>query len=687
MKPHITEQRFDFRGGRNTAISPDLLNPNELVDCTNARLSSVYGGFAKRTGSQRIHQTAFSAAINGVFQWDGPSGKQVVVISGGSLWFRNGFLFNDVFAQAVLATTLRTTQNQGINAAPDNTHYGWVALAGGDTGTRTTSQTGTGTSAVNNDLACKLGDPHIDNNIPSVDNNYKLTEVKVIVDASALTTGLALGYIKIQASTDNGATWNDVSLQQSFEAHSGSINTYTPSFLVNFGNSAIIHAWVRVVVSTFVQGTGTATTTAQVFNTAYGTDPFPVTWNTGSAPFSTNQPAFFAPFRGSAAGAPLWLFIASGGHYYKWDGINVTQLDAPPNTNQVPGATSIISYHTRMIAMVASNLTPGQFPKTIFWSVLGDATDFRTGDKTKGGSAVTDFLTGQQLVALEVIGSSLLLATSDSIMRFTGHASDDIVIAQDTEGISAEIGAVGPQAFKRYENIAALFSDRGPYAVTETYAEPSGEQLNPDWFGLDNANLSNVVIEYNRGRKELFFAVPRVGDGGVPKTIFSMSVRLQAWQGPWIYPFAIGCMCKYFDVNNTPNVLSGSPDGFVRLMDVGSLDDVLFDGTGGSNITMTVEFPVMHFQLPGLKKALKWCILQANLPTNSTPSLNIAFDGAGFTNYPITPNDNGEEDYRVDVAGDTSQGFRVRMQFTDNSAQPITVNGFTLTGWNYGRTT
>src|SRR5438445_8992398 len=133
-----------------------------------------------------------------------------------------------------------------------------------------------------------------------------------------------------------------------------------------------------------------------------------------------------------------------------------------------------------MFAGSASTITPGLLPKTIFWSVLGDATDFRTGDKTKGGSAVTDFLTGQQLQALEVIGSSLLMATSDSVMRFTGHASDDIVIAQDTEGISAEIGAVGPQALKRYENVAALLSDRGPYTVTETYAEPSGEELNPD---------------------------------------------------------------------------------------------------------------------------------------------------------------------------------------------------------------
>src|SRR5258708_10872241 len=97
-KPQVVESRFDFRGGRNTAVSPDLLNPNELVDCTNARLSTTYGGFSKRTGSQRIHQTSLGAAINGVTQWDGPNGKQVVAISNGAINWRDGSNFTIPFS-------------------------------------------------------------------------------------------------------------------------------------------------------------------------------------------------------------------------------------------------------------------------------------------------------------------------------------------------------------------------------------------------------------------------------------------------------------------------------------------------------------------------------------------------------------------------------------------------------------
>src|ERR1043166_1300335 len=131
-KPVVVEQRFDFRGGRNTAISPDLLNPNELVDCTNARLSQSYGGFAKRSGSQRIHAGAFPAAVNGVTQWDTPSGKQVVVISNGDLYYRTGFDYATAFAKATSAAIARTTANQGITA-------GWTDPDGSDDGKNSAS--------------------------------------------------------------------------------------------------------------------------------------------------------------------------------------------------------------------------------------------------------------------------------------------------------------------------------------------------------------------------------------------------------------------------------------------------------------------------------------------------------------------------------------------------------------------
>lgn len=671
-KPVVVENRFDFRGGRNTAISPDLLNPNELVDCTNARLSDSYGGFSKRSGSQRVHPNAFPASIRGLTQWDGPTGKQLVVVSNGDLYYRNGFSFNSPFTLVPAAGTPRTTLNQGAAA-------GWTGASNTLSGPVPTDTTVVAGSRI----ICKLGDPAINNNVDAVDDLYTIT-FRTTADGTAMSGTYAAidSSVTIEVSTDGGGTYPTTYGPYSASASIGVSNSklYSPTFTVS---GAPAQVWVRLSLNLRVIGlaSGNGTATLSVANGAVN---YPATWSTGSARFSTTQPAMFQPFRASSSGAPLVLYIASGGHYFSWDGnATLTQLDP---TNSAPLATNVLSYHTRMFAMSASSTTPGLLPKTIFWSKLGDATDFTTGAKDKGGSAVTDFLTGQQLVALEVIGSSLLMGTNDSVMRFTGHASDDIVISQDTEGITAEVGPVGMLALKRFENVAAMFTDRGPYVVTETYAEPSGEQLMPDWKVLDSLNLANSSIEYNRGKKELLFAVPRSADGGYPKTIYSQSVRLQAWQGPWIYPFDISCMCKYFDSTNFPNVLAGSTDGFIRLMDVGSLDDVLSDNTGGSNISMTVEFAVMHFELPGIKKALKWLVVQGTIPASANLVAKIAFDGASLTSFPIVSTGTDTRNYRTEVSGDASQGFRLRMQFVDTSALGLTINGFTLVGWNMQRT-
>src|SRR5437773_5833621 len=119
-KSILSAARYDFRGGRNSVVSPDLLNDNELVDMTNARLIASYGAFTKRSGSQRIHASAIGsgAAIRGLFQWDAPAGKQVVAIANGDLWYRTGFTYATAFTQVVsgLFSTTKPTFFQPFRA-------------------------------------------------------------------------------------------------------------------------------------------------------------------------------------------------------------------------------------------------------------------------------------------------------------------------------------------------------------------------------------------------------------------------------------------------------------------------------------------------------------------------------------------------------------------------------------------
>lgn len=678
-KPKVQESRFDFRGGRNTSVSPDLLNQNELVDATNVRIDSSYGAVTKRSGTQRIHQTAFPAAVKGVTQWDTPSGKQTVVVSNGSLYYRDGFSFTPAFNIAATSSVARSSAAQGTSAGwtdPDGTNDGKNVFIG------VAVDTTSGPPAAGNRLILTVGDPAANNNRDAADDLYTFS-FKITADGSSLggLDGFVTSKVTWEVSID-GAAYIAVGLSYQVIAGIGEIVTTKFTAVMTVAGAPAVSVTFRplltVQVGKGILGTtGTGFGSVQCFDTVYLTNNFPVTWTTGSASLSLTDPAFFIPFRASTSGAPLTLYIASGGHYFSWDGITtLTQLDP---TASAPLAKLLMAYHTRMFAVDKN------FPKTLFWSKVADATIFTTGDKTLGGSALTDFLTGQSLVALEVIGSSLLMATNDSIMRFSGHASDDIVISQDTEGVSSEIGAVGSQALKRYENVAAVMSERGPYVATETYAEPIGEQLNPDWQALDQANLINTVIAYNRNRKELLFALPGASDGGLNKTVYVQSVRLQAWQGPWNYSFGITCMAQYFNASNTaPNVIAGCADGFVRLMDIGSLDDVLYNGTGGSNITMRIEHPTLHFGDPGMYKTLRQMKLQAKLPSGHNLLVQTGFDSGSLQNgsFVDTTYDGTLRDYRVDVDG---QGKRCQLVFTDNSAVQPTIHGFLLQAYDMQR--
>lgn len=672
-KPKVQEARFDFRKGRNTAISPDLLNPDELVDTTNCRLVDSYGAITKRTGTQRIHATAFPAAVNGVTQWDSQFGKQTVVISNGDLYYRDSPQFSADFIKANSPGTARSTAW--------NANAQWSPTSFSDSGGVPTSRTTTGV------VVCTLGDPAAGNNIDASDDLYTI-RFRLHADGTAMSGTYAAIDASVTADANiDGGGYNPIAgggWLGHVSTSLGSQVTQDFTVVVSIPGAPAVSLLIRLNFVFSVAGLASGNASASV---TVGSG-FPVTWTTGGAKFSTSDPAIFAPFRASTAGAPLVLYIASGGHYFKWTGGGggaggLSQLD-PLSGAATMLPTNIISYHTRMFAMSASGTTPGLLPKTIFWSKIGDAETFSVLDKTFGGSAVTDFLTGQRLTALEVVGSSLLLATVDSVMRFTGQSSDDIVISQNTEGVSAEVGVVGMLAFKRFENVAALLAQRGPYIVNDTSVEPIGEQVLPDFDALDSANVSKSVLIYHRGRKELWYAVPRASDGGLNKTIFPQSVRLQSWYGPWAYSFGITCMANYIGTTGIENVIAGCSDGFVRLMDVGFKDDVLNDGTGGTNITMTAELPTLHFGDPGITKTLRQEKLQAKLPAGHNFKVKTAFDGDALQDgsFVDTTFDGTLRDYRVDLDG---QGKRCRKVYTDDSAVAPQINGFIMQAYDMQR--
>lgn len=495
MKPRVEDSRFDFRGGLNTALSPDDLNANELVLATNARLATTRGAVAKRTGTKRLHPTtlASGADITALIQWDAPAAKQVVAIAGGNLYHKTS-AFGE-FTEVVPGVVFSSTERQAM-----------------------------------------------------------------------------------------------------------------------------------------------------------------------------------AVMRAATEGAPLVLYIGDSTGLRSWDGTSLVVIDGTDNT---PPADLLAVYHLRLFAR------DPDFPKHLFWSKTGDPEYFTTGASTDGGSAIADILSGESLQALEVVGSSLLFASEDAVGRFTGYSTDDIELAQDTEGITSEVGAVGPLALKRVENAAALLSDKGPYYVNESQAVPIGEKVEPEFDGLDRSVLENSAIGWHRGRREIWYAVPGSSDSAVNKTVYVFAARLGSWSGPWTYSFGITCLARYEDSNGDEWLLSGGDDGFVRHMDIGSLDDVLSDGTGGSAYTMTVEFAPAFFDNAGVIKALDRLQVEADIVSGELPTLQLAFDDASFTSYTLTGVGNDVQHYRVDAQD--QQGYRLRVRYVDATTDISLLHGLRLGAYRYER--
>lgn len=279
----------------------------------------------------------------------------------------------------------------------------------------------------------------------------------------------------------------------------------------------------------------------------------------------------FATFRANSAGAALHLFIAGFG-LFEWDGTTLTRRVGALGSD--PVATLVRSFGTRLFTNDAGNL------KTLWWSAIGDGTNFTTGGGLSGpGSALVDVLTGNEIVGLETLGDSLFIGTNESISRFSG-SGDNIQISQDTLGVSTEIGPSGAGTFwhamLRAEQFIAIHSDRGVYIVTGGGVLSISDQItNPTQLALritsnvkqaSNNWVQTPLIGHNRRRNELWVAYVPVGGAGRNHCLV-YNYRLQCWYGPFIYPFNISSFGVFEDTSGIESIIAGCTDAYIRLLD------------------------------------------------------------------------------------------------------------------------
>lgn len=320
----------------------------------------------------------------------------------------------------------------------------------------------------------------------------------------------------------------------------------------------------------------------------------------------------WAEFKDSSFGSfNTVLYFAMGGVAYRTDGITIVQVSG---TNGVPFPTTIRAYGSRLFMNSVGGDT------TLYWSKLGNGSDFGTGSIADGGSVVVGT---DPLKALETLGSSLLIGGQNSIARFTGIGAD-IQLLTNTFGVSADVGPQEVGSMGRVDQFALFNSQRGPFIVTEGGTLFIGEKINstsPNDLKMTlNRTITSgsaevvvswpALIGHNRRRKEIWiaYAPPDSGAGVARSSVVIYNYQMQCWYGRFKYPFGITCFGIYKNADGVEGIMAGCDDGYIRALDdlsATSLDD------DGSDFTATVQFaPFGIGENPFILKDLDQVFLQ-----------------------------------------------------------------------------
>lgn len=292
--------------------------------------------------------------------------------------------------------------------------------------------------------------------------------------------------------------------------------------------------------------------------------------------FSTTVKPTFAVHR--VAGAPT-LYIADG-TLRSFNGSAISAVAGAP-----AGLRRIAEYKKRLFGAA------GPTSSTLYWSKVLDPTVWAAPD---GGSAPVNVYDSEGIVALEKVGSSLLPLKGNTIARYTGVSSDNIRIDQESHGVSGDYGVLAAESVLRVEQRVFLVSDRGPIWASEAGTEPAGIKVEPAFDAFDPDLLVDAVAANHRRQREVWVYIGATG--------YCLNYRLNSWTGPWELPFDVVSAARFEQDDRTESVYLGGDDGFVRQADVGTKDDVLLSGSGGTNITLDLELPTLMFGDPTSRK-------------------------------------------------------------------------------------
>lgn len=384
---------------------------------------------------------------------------------------------------------------------------------------------------------------------------------------------------------------------------------------------------------------------------------------------NTTNRVIFAPYKQGGANR---LYFADGGLINKWTATSLTE-----NIAGTPVSSFIAIYKERMFAISGTD-------QIVYWSEVGDVENWVSPD---GGQANVETYDSKPIVGMAVVGGSLLLFKENSIARFQGVTSAEINIDKGTQGVSPNIGCLAPGTIVAVDDFVFFLSDQGPCVCNEAGVKRIGKKIRSEMDGWDKTKWNLAWAVHNKDRSEILLIVP---DNGVNDVVWvwnyeigmvSTGEEVGGWTGPWSFGYNIVSAGTFERTDGTQGILFGGDDGFVRdgdNSDNGAKDDVLSNDTGGTNVSMVIEFPPCVFGDPSSVK-LMMCpqYVQADLGVSGS----LVAGGTGeerpgsTTSFTIASGGAGLKSYKFSLAW---RGRRPTLTLTEATSNAITLAGLTL---------
>lgn len=335
----------------------------------------------------------------------------------------------------------------------------------------------------------------------------------------------------------------------------------------------------------------------------------------------------------------------------EWDGVAETPIATAPSS-----ARGLTIYKGRMFAIDGS--------KRIFWSAPNDPTLWDLG--SDGGFADVETYDAEPIVGFLTIGGSLIVWKRNNIARFSGYDATNIRIDIETEGVSSEVGLYAPLSLVKFEEAAFFVADRGAYIANEGGIQMVSAKIQDLFEDTAPATIKAAVAVHHRERREIWLSVGT--------QTWAYNYQLGAWSGPWTFSFTAGARFELPDGSESV-VIKKAGGSFAVNPDIGTLDDVLFAGTGGTQFTMKVELPVLHFGVPQRRKHLRReQNIEADLGSDGQLAVLWSSEMGNGRSF-IGGKGDGILDYRYRGRG---TGKRIKFELEETTAYPTVINGLVI---------